>query len=150
MHRRGPLTSWGISPAGRRVVQSIWQRHLLQSWIKFTSIWGAEVRAVLCTQKYLMMQRIYLTKSILHSDNGGYRSFDIVVWILLLFYHGYIWESIEIRGNVSIHVLEKNAIQPELFCTLPSFAWKVQMKPSMDKMCGHIVVQGVGGYSQVW
>lgn len=39
----------------------------------------------------------------------------------LLFYHGYIWESIEIRGNVSIHVLEKNAIQPELFCTLPSF-----------------------------
>ena len=40
----------------------------------------------------------------------------------LLFYHGYIWESIEIRGNVSIHVLEKNAIQPELFCTLPSFA----------------------------
>lgn len=36
--------------------------------------------------------------------------------------HGYIWESIEIRGNVSIHVLEKNAIQPELFCTLPSFA----------------------------
>lgn len=33
-----------------------------------------------------------------------------------------IWESIEIRGNVSIHVLEKNAIQPELFCTLPSFA----------------------------
>lgn len=33
-----------------------------------------------------------------------------------------IWESIEIRGNVSIHALEKNAIQPELFCTLPSFA----------------------------
>ena len=67
----------------------------------------------------------------------------------LLFYHGYIWESIEIRGNASIHVLEKNAIQPELFCTLPSFAWKLQMKSSMDKMCGHIVVQGVGGYSLV-
>ena len=40
----------------------------------------------------------------------------------LLFYHGYIWESIESRGNVSIHALEKNAIQPKLFCTLPSFA----------------------------
>lgn len=64
--------------------------------------------------------------------------------------HGYIWESIEIRGNVSIHVLEKNAIQPELFCTLPSFAWKLQMKSSMDKMCGHIVVQGAGECSQVW
>lgn len=62
----------------------------------------------------------------------------------------YIWESIEIRGNVSIHVLEKNAIQPELFCTLPSFAWKLQMKSSMDKMCGHIVVQGAGECSQVW
>lgn len=68
----------------------------------------------------------------------------------LLFYHSYIWESIEIRGNVSIHVLEKNAIQPELFCTLPSFAWKLQMKSSMDKMCGHIVVQGAGECSQVW
>ena len=31
MHRDGSLTRWGISPAGRRVVQSIWQRHLLQS-----------------------------------------------------------------------------------------------------------------------
>ena len=39
----------------------------------------------------------------------------------LLFYHGYIGESIESRGNVFIHVLEKFAIQPELFCTLPSF-----------------------------
>ena len=55
-------------------------------------------------------------------ENGGYQSFDIIVRFSLLFYHGYIWESIEIRGNVSIHVLEKNAIQPELFCTLPSFA----------------------------
>ena len=62
MHRRGLPTCWDVSPAGRRTVQSVWQRHLLQSWIKFNSIWGAEVRAVLCTQKYLMMQRIYLTK----------------------------------------------------------------------------------------
>ena len=62
MHRRGTSTRWDISPAGRRAVQSVWQRHLLQSWIKFNSIWGAEVCAVLCTQKYLMMQRIYLTK----------------------------------------------------------------------------------------
>lgn len=67
----------------------------------------------------------------------------------LLFYHGYIWESIETRGNVFIHVLEKNAIQPNLFCTLPSFAWKLQMKSSMDKMCGHIVVHGAGGCRQV-
>lgn len=90
------------------------------------------------------------SRRILPSQNRGYQFFYVAVWILLLFYHGYIWESIEIRGNVSIHVLEKNAIQPELFCTLPSFAWKLQMKSSMDKMCGHIVVQGVGGYSQVW
>ena len=40
----------------------------------------------------------------------------------LLFYHGYIWESIEIRGNVSTYVLEKFSVQPELFYTLPSFA----------------------------
>lgn len=42
--------------------------------------------------------------------------------IMVISGNHYIWESIEIRGNVSIHVLEKNAIQPELFCTLPSFA----------------------------
>ena len=35
-------------------------------------------------------------KSILHMKNGGYRSFDIVVYNLILFYHGYIWDSIEI------------------------------------------------------
>ena len=90
------------------------------------------------------------SRRILPSQNRGYQFFYVAVWILLLFYHGYIWESIEIRGNVSIHVLEKNAIQPELFCTLPSFAWKLQMKSSMDKMCGHIVVQGAGECSQVW
>ena len=26
-------------------------------------------------------------------ENGGYRSFDIVVYNLILFYHGYIWDS---------------------------------------------------------
>lgn len=90
------------------------------------------------------------SRRILPSQNRGYQFFYVAVWILLLFYHGYIWESIKIRGNVFIHVLEKNAIQPELFCTLPSFAWKLQMKSSMDKMCGHIVVQGAGECSQVW
>lgn len=164
MHRRGLPTCWDVSPAGRRTIQSVWQRHLLQSWWSLPHYDVTEIRAAMHTylrmmQKYFMIQRmcsrvmaknIFNKKSILHSDNGGYQSFDIVVWILLLFYHGYIWESIEIRGNVSIHVLEKNAIQPELFCTLPSFAWKLQMKSSMDKMCGHIVVQGAGECSQVW
>lgn len=42
----------------------------------------------------------------------------------LLFYRGYIWESIEIRGNVSIHVLEKNAIQQELFLHIAQFRMK--------------------------
>lgn len=80
----------------------------------------------------------------LPSPNRGYPFFCVAVWILLLFYHGYIWESIEIRGNISIPVLEKNAIQPKLFCKLPSFAWKLQMKSPMDKMCGHIVVHDAG------
>ena len=71
MHRRGSPIRWDVFPAGRRVVQSVWQRHLLQSWIKFNSIWGAEVRAVLCTQKYLMMQRIYLTKK--YPPHGKWR-----------------------------------------------------------------------------
>ena len=163
MHRRGSLTSWGISPAGRRVVQSIWQRHLLQSWWSSPHYDVTEIRAAMHThlrmmQKYFMIQRMcsrvmaknIFKKSILHSDNGGYRSFDIVVWILLLFYHGYIWESIEILTNVSRPTLEKTSQKPKLFCTLPSFAWKLQMKSSMDKMCGHIVVQGAGECSQVW
>ena len=67
----------------------------------------------------------------------------------LLFYHGYIWESIESRGNVFIDVLEKFAIQPELFCTLPSFVWKLQMKSPMDKMCGHIAAHGAGSCRSV-
>lgn len=69
----------------------------------------------------------------------------------LLFYHGYIWE-INRNQRKRIHPCfrKKNAIRQELFCTLPSFAWKLQMKSSMDKMCGHIVVQGAGECSQVW
>lgn len=90
------------------------------------------------------------SRRILPSQNRGYQFFYVAVWILLLFYHGYIWESIEIRGNVSIHVLEKMRFSQNFFCTLPSFAWKLQMKSSMDKMCGHIVVQGAGECSQVW
>ena len=39
--------------------------------------------------------------------NGGYRSFDIVVYNLILFYHGYIWDSIEIIINVSHLTLTK-------------------------------------------
>ena len=34
-------------------------------------------------------------------ENGGYRSFDIVVYNLILFYHGYIWDSIENIINIS-------------------------------------------------
>lgn len=34
IHRRGLPTCWDASPAGRRTVQSVWQWHLLQSWIK--------------------------------------------------------------------------------------------------------------------
>ena len=163
MHRRGLPTCWDVSPAGCRTVQSVWQRHLLQSWWSSPQYDAAEVRTTMHThlcmlQKYFMIQRMcsrviaknIFKKSILHSDNGGYQSFDIVVWILLLFYHGYIWESIEILTNVSHLTLEKTSQKLKLFCTLPSFAWKLQMKSSMDKMCGHIVVQGVGGYSQVW
>ena len=88
---------------------------------KFISIWCYRGSCAMHThlrmlQKYFMIQRmcsrvmaknIFNKKSILHSDNGGYRSFDIVVWILLLFYHGYIWESIEILTNASHLTLEK-------------------------------------------
>ena len=164
MHRCGTSTHWDISPAGRRTVQSIWQRHLLQSWWSSPHYDVTEIRAAMhmhlrMMQKYFMIQRmcsrvmaknIFNKKSILHSDNGGYRSFDIIVWILLLFYHGYIWESIENHTNVSHLTLEKTSQKLKVCCTLPSFAWKLQMKSSMDKMCGHIVVQGAGECSQVW
>ncbi len=107
MHRDGSLTRWGISPAGRRVVQSIWQRHLLQSWWSSPHYDVTEIRAAMHThlrmmQKYFMIQRmcsrvmaknIFNKKSILHMENGGYQSFDIIVWFSLLFYHGYIWKS---------------------------------------------------------
>ena len=46
--------------------------------------------------------------------NGGYRSFDIVVYNLILFYHGYIWDSIEIIINVSQLTL-KNIAKAGLF-----------------------------------
>lgn len=46
--------------------------------------------------------------------NGGYRSFDIVVYNLILFYHGYIWDSIEIIINVS-HLTLKNIVKAGLF-----------------------------------
>ena len=42
--------------------------------------------------------------------------------ILLLFYHGYIWESIENHTNVSHLTLEKTSQKPKVFCTLPSSA----------------------------
>lgn len=41
-------------------------------------------------------------------ENGGYRSFDIVVYNLILLYHGYIWDSIEIIINVSHLTLKKH------------------------------------------
>jgi len=61
-------------------------------------------------------------KSILHMENGGYQSFDIIVRILLLFYHGYIWESIEFLANVSHMTSEKTSQKLKVFCTLPSSA----------------------------
>ena len=41
-------------------------------------------------------------------ENGGYRSFDIVVYNPILFYHGYIWDSIENIINVSHLTLKKH------------------------------------------
>lgn len=41
-------------------------------------------------------------------ENGGYRSFDIVVYNLILVYHSYIWDSIEIIINVSHLTLKKH------------------------------------------
>ena len=141
MHRRGLPTCWDVSPAGRRTVQSIWQRHLLQSWWSSPHYDVTEIRAAMHThlrmmQKYFMIQRmcsrvmaknIFNKKSILHMENGGYQSFDIIVWFSLLFYHGYIWESIEIRTNVSHMTLEKTSQKLKVCCTLPIFAWKTQL-----------------------
>lgn len=63
MRRRGLPTCWGISPAGRRDVQSIWQRHLLQSWWSSPHYDVTEIRAATHThlrmmQKYFMIQRM--------------------------------------------------------------------------------------------
>lgn len=73
-------------------------------------------------------------------------------WPSEFFYYSImVYLGINRNPRKCIHpCFRKNAIQPELFCTLPSFAWKLQMKSSMDKMCGHIVVQGAGECSQVW
>ena len=57
-------------------------------------------------------------------ENGGYRSFDIVVYNLILFYHGYIWDSIEILTNVSHPTLEKTSQEPKLFLHIAQFFMK--------------------------
>ena len=59
-------------------------------------------------------------KSILHMENGGYRSFDIVVYNLILFYHGYIWDSIENIINVS-HLTLKSIAKAGLFLYYAQF-----------------------------
>ena len=53
-------------------------------------------------------------------ENGGYRSFDIIVYNLILFYHGYIWDSIEIIINVSHLTLKKHCEGRIVFCIMPS------------------------------
>ena len=53
-------------------------------------------------------------------ENGGYRSFDIVVYNLILFYHGYIWESIENIINVS-HLTLKKHRESRIFLCLAQF-----------------------------
>lgn len=83
-------------------------------------------------------------------ENGGYQSFDIIVWFSLLFYHGYIWESIESHTNVSHLTLEKISQKPKVFCTLPSSAWKIQQKTKVDRISGQKGVQDAGECSQVW
>ena len=63
-------------------------------------------------------------KSILHIENGGYQSFDIIVWFSLLFYHGYIWESIENHTNASHLTLEKKLAEAESFLHFAQFCMK--------------------------
>lgn len=53
--------------------------------------------------------------------NGGYRSFDIVVYNLILFYHGYIWDSIENIINVSHLTLKKNIAKAGSFLYCAQF-----------------------------
>lgn len=52
-------------------------------------------------------------------ENGGYRSFDIVVYNLTLFYHGYIWDSIENIINVSHLTLKKHREGRIVFALCP-------------------------------
>ena len=52
-------------------------------------------------------------------ENGGYRSFDIVVYNLILFYHGYIWDSIENIINVSHLTLKKHREGRIVFVLFP-------------------------------
>ena len=52
-------------------------------------------------------------------ENGGYRSFDIVVYNLILFYHGYIWDSIENIINVSHLTLKKHREGRTVFVSCP-------------------------------
>ena len=52
-------------------------------------------------------------------ENGGYRSFDIVVYNLVLFYHSYIWDSIEIIINVSHLTLKKHREGRIVFVSCP-------------------------------
>ena len=56
-------------------------------------------------------------------ENGGCRSFDIVVYNLILFYHSYIWDSIEIIRNHHKCITfdpEKTSRRPDCFCIMPS------------------------------
>ena len=52
-------------------------------------------------------------------ENGGYRSFDIVVYNLILFYHGYIWDSIENYITVSHMAFEKASKKWKFFAQCP-------------------------------
>ena len=52
-------------------------------------------------------------------ENGGYRSFDIIVYNLILFYHGYIWDSIENIINVSHLTLKKHRESRIVFVLCP-------------------------------
>ena len=77
--------------------------------------------------------------------NGGYRSFDIVVYNLILFYHGYIWESIEILTNASHMTLEKPRRSRNFFAHCPVSHEKSSKKTKVDRISGQKGVQDAGG-----
>ena len=57
------------------------------------------------------------------------------------------WLYLGINRNPRKYIhprLKKFAIQPNLFYILPSFAWKLQIKSPIGKMCGHTVAPSVG------